>query len=140
MNIDTIVSSVLNKITKEKETDVITAWNCAKLLLGAVKRVEMDLRKEIVETNFKDAKLGTTTIDVGVRQLKFTKSLDYKVNEDELAVMADKLEKAFIDVGNLMQVKHTLNVKEYKALSPEDQNLVNNCITITESAPKLEIK
>lgn len=139
MNSEKIIGSLLNAI--EKEESVINAWVAVKEILDFVKRSELTLRNKVIEDQFLATKIGTNNKDLeNGHMLKYTRSLSYKVNEDELSNIVQVLEDNFIDISSLMKVKHELSGTAYKKLSEAEKTIVNNCLTITESAPKLEYK
>lgn len=131
---------VKEELEKVKTENLVKSWVMAKEVLDTVKAIEMELRKAIVSEQFADAKIGSSKADSSLGQLTLTKGLSYKVGEAELSQLLTKFEEEFIDVGTLFKVKHELSLKEYKSLTDEQRNLVDECLTITEKAPELKIK
>lgn len=125
-------TNILNNL---KDKSLVEQWKYLSEVLAFVKAKEMEVRKAIV-SGLGELKIGTNHCG----DLVVTKKLNYKVDEGNLNNFAEKLEKEFIDIGSLFKVKHELVLKEYKALTDEQKNIVDNVLTITEGAPTLEIK
>jgi len=125
----------------EEQNELISRWNHAQNELKAYRELEMDLRKQIVSSLFDASKdEGTDYIELGNGyRLKVVKKLDWKLKNDNNQV-DDALEK--LDEGTaamLVKWTPTLSVSNFKKLSPELQNVFENCLEVKPAAPSLEI-
>ncbi len=130
-----VVSELNEKIGKG---EILSAWRQAKEVLDSGKNLEMRLRKELVDKSFTDSKTGKNTVDVDGGKLVYTKGYSTSVDEELFAIVAAECEKHFIAVGSLVKVSHSLNAKNYKALSNEDKAIVDKMLIVKEKAPTLE--
>lgn len=114
----------------------IEKWIEIKNQIKELQAQELELRKEIINEKFSNSVIGTNHND----NLTLVRGLTYKVNTDELNAIKDTLDNEFIDTKSLFKVSYSLNLKEYKNLTVEQKNMVDNCLTITEKSPDLKIK
>lgn len=133
-------------ITKEELTkkiadgDILTAWRQVAEILEYAKKLEMSLRKELVEKNFADAKAGVNKCELENGILSYTKTFKTEVDETLFQEVALLCEENFIDVGSLFNVKHSLVAKEYKKYSDKEKEIIDRMLVTKEQAPKLEFK
>lgn len=138
MKTEKIVKSIMNKLEK---IDLLDAWESSKELLDNMKEIELKLRNKVIAENFRISTFGSNSVEVGGKKLTYTRSLSYKVNEDELNTEAiANMESNLINLNDLFRITHGLNLNLYKKLDSDQQNIVNEVLTIRENAPKLTIK
>lgn len=133
--LDIAKEEINNKI---KNGETLTAWRQASEVLGWVKKIEMALRKELVEKNFAESKKGKNTVELEEGTLSFTKTYKTEVDETLFNEVAKECEKAFINVGSLFNVKHSLVASEYKQYSDAEKAIIDKMLVVKEQAPKLE--
>ena len=111
---------------------LISSWKEAKAKLEELKKLELTLRNDIIQ------EMGDTDkFEVGDDVFTIKRVTTYKVNEPELNQYSKELAENFIDIGSLFKVKHGLSVRDYKALSAEQKDLVDKVITIKDGQPSL---
>lgn len=136
----------LNELTTEQikglvaKGDILTAWRQAAEVLETVKKMEMELRKKLVQETFKESVAGKNKADVKGGELIFTKKFNTTVDETLFDKVAAEAEIIGVDVGGLFKVKHSLDNKKYKMLTEEQKGIIDQTLITKEAAPTLEFK
>lgn len=135
--------------------EVLNAWGRAKQDLATAKEVEMDWRKYVVSRAFPDPDEGTNKFDLGDGQtlkavISYNYNLDTDLNKvekvlDEIAKMGN--EGSFL-ADRLVKWEASFLLTEYRPLCEDDatdiqkaiKRKIDEVLTITNAAPKLEIK
>lgn len=118
----------------------IIAWNKSKEELAILKAKESALRKKVIAGYFPDARVGTNKhpLEQGW-ELKYTRSLDRKVDEAVLALMRSSLEAKGISVDRLVKYEPKLDGRAYNALGEASKLEFDQVLIIKDSSPTLEI-
>lgn len=129
--------------------ELIKSWNEAKLTLEAAKKLEMELRSKVIESEFVNHKeKGTENVELGAGyKLKavFKQSITF-VNsnkEGEVEKALTKLEKmgsegAFI-AERIVRWKPELSVTEYDKLDTKYRKVIDEIIVTKPATPSLEL-
>lgn len=132
--------------------NLIVSWQTAKSQLDAAVELERNLRKQVFEVCFPEAKEGTNNLDLGMGyKLKGVKKLNYNLvnGEGETETVLDQIanlgnEGHFI-AERLVGWKPALSLSEYKKLEANNpthakiKNMIDSVITITEGLPTVEV-
>lgn len=117
----------------------IRADSEAKPLIEA----EMVLRKEVVTLFFPESKEGTNTLALqNGWKLKYTKKLDYQVQQDVLAEVKDTLYSMNTPLDEIIKYKPSLSTSAYKTLrqlNPQACDLLDTALVVKLSSPTLEL-
>lgn len=124
--------------------ELVMEWRGAQTELEIIKEKEMRLRKEIaysiLDIERKEAYSKKHELGRGYF-LKATQVINYKLDAlDRVELVIDKLSemgKANVS-SDVFKWKPTLSETNYKTLDPETKNIVDECVSFTIGAPKLE--
>lgn len=119
----------------------IVAWKDAKLQLDAFKKLEMELRKELVSENFDHEKLeGTENLELGNDwKLKCVKKLSYKLDNQKGATVKALAAMPSYVAERLVKWEPKLSTSEYKKLDATNRAIIDEVLTITEASPSLDL-
>lgn len=129
---------------------VINEWREAQIQLAAAKKRESELREEILTGAFgfdrETFRTGTENYPLNAGfKLKAVFKLNYKLDntDDKVDKALSKIEKAgpegaFI-AGRLVNWKPELSTREYNALEPKYQKIIDEVLTISVGTPSLEL-
>lgn len=146
----------LNPLDAMSEDDLLMLWDSRKKSIEQAKESEMELRKYIVSRAFPNKKEGMNNKDLGNGYtLKAGVKYNYNLaDNDTVEKCLDEIAK----IGNqggfiadrLVSWQPSFLITEYRALQEEKDkgdrtaieilSVINEMLTITESAPTLEIK
>lgn len=116
---------------------LVAEWNAVQQSLKEIKKTELELRKRLLKELFPENVTGTIYTNVGDKRVKANFGLSYKVEEDALNIIGPELTDA---AANCIKWKPSLIMKEYKALSDEDRDLLDECITCKPALPSVSIE
>jgi len=133
---------------------LVETWSTANATLKQWKDYESKLRASLVKSCFSNAKIGINSYKVlddnnvpTGNTLKATIKYNYTIMKNEKVVPADYsnlpdiLNKIPYETAiKLIKWKPELNEKEYKLLSEEEKQIVNEFLIIKEATPSLELK
>ena len=128
---------------KQKNDDIVSRWERAKATLEAAKRLEMELREEIVAEHFKSNDVGTFHFDApDGRDLVCVKKLSYKLDRDGAWTAQDQLRPMLGAeiAARLIKWSPELSLTEYKLLPDEARSILEPALTIKPATPTLELK
>ena len=125
----------------EEAFAILQKWFALRGELTPLRDREMYWRKFLSRFYFRNPPEGTQKLDLGGGyDLVFQNTFTYKVDEVELENITAKEFKALkIPVDELIEYKPALNMKAYRALSAEQQKLVDRFIECKQDAPKLDV-
>jgi hypothetical protein len=126
----------------EVNLGTVAEWFRKKKDLIALQASEMLLRKRIFTHFFKAPKEGSGnwyTLDDGYR-LNGVHKINRSVDEPVMRAMWDDLCKQGVPMNNLIRMKPELNTKAYRELTEEQRKLFDQCLTIKDGSPELDIK
>ena len=113
-------------------------WNEVQKELKKVKSLEMKLRLELFPLFFPEPKEGTDRVDIGKGwKLKGTYKINIGVDKAAVDAVMDKLPEGFEDV--LLRYIPEVNIKAYKALSPEHRKVFAQCLIMKPGTPSMEV-
>ncbi len=127
------------------ENTVTTAdvglWYQAKQELGVIQTRERLLRDRIYGHFFQNPKEGVNKAEMPEKWLlNATRVVSRTVDDAAVKLYAAKFEEAGIAVASLIKYKPELVTAEYRKLSDEQRALFDNCLTIKDGSPQLELK
>jgi hypothetical protein len=102
---------------------------------------ERELRAKVVAAFGKkgDDATGTTNIELPAGwNLKIVQNLDYKLNDEKLDAALAQFDPVLAEA--LIGWKPSLATSVYKKLAPEQQALLNDCLTIKPSSPSVKLE
>lgn len=115
-------------------------WYEKKKVLDEVKGEEMELRKQVYSRTIeKNAAEGTNKYGLADGWIiNCTLPYNYKV-DPAIAAANPVLHEAGVDLNLLVEWKPELRVAEYRKLTEEQKDLVDNYLTITPGTPQMKI-
>jgi hypothetical protein len=130
---------------RAKHAAKILAWKSDADELAALKAREGQRRAELVEIFFKDAPVGTTTVDLGEG---YTLACEKKINFKVDPVKGKAAEAALRKLGEAGQLiadrifkwKPDLSVREFKALDKKQLAIVSPAVTESPATPSIELR
>lgn len=126
---------------------LLVKWQNAKNALDEAKRVESELRREVMETlySFDENELreGTENVELGNGYIaKAVFKVSHKLTNDVDAAL-DKLdamgEEGVFIAKRLVKFEPKLSVSEYKKLAPEYRAVIDMAVVTKPSMPSFEI-
>lgn len=128
---------------QEMATDALTAeWWSVSQSLDAIKARELELRKELFARQFPNPVEGSAENKVQLGD-GWILQADYKINR----TVDDAVVSALMQGDNtralaqkVFRYKPELNLKDFKALSPEERALISEAVTEKPGTPALSIK
>lgn len=130
-------------IVKIKSDDLVSRWERAKVALDTAKKLESELREEVVAAFFRVNSTGTHHFDTSDgRDLVCVKKLNYKLDKDTTAAAQSEI-AALIGAelaGHLVNWKPDLSLTEYKKLPDAAREIIDRALTISPATPTLELK
>lgn len=133
-----------NTVTQED----LSQWYQLQEQLKKLKAAELLLRMKIFKGMIKDPKEGTNTVPLAEGWLlKGMHVINRDVDQAALAVNTavdpathmSRLSANGIHVEQLIRWKPELITKTYRTLTPEQQQIFDECLIIKEGSPQLEI-
>ena len=128
---------------KVKATDLVLRWERAKSALDAAKKLESELREEIVSAHFQQNSPGTHHFDTpDGRDLVCVKKLNYKLDKATTAQAQTEIAAIIGNelAGRLVNWKPDLALKEYGQLPDAARAIIDCALTITPATPTLELR
>jgi hypothetical protein len=124
-----------------KLDNLIICWDKEKAMLNVSKKVEKELRDEILSLAFTQRTTGTNKHQLGQGYfLKATFPLSYSVSEVDKETIDAKLSLLPTEIAaQLITWKPSLNKKVYDILNEEQKNLISDLIVIRPSSETLEL-
>lgn len=117
-----------------EQSKTLEAWRYASHQLTNWKTQESELRQQLAEQLFPNAKEGTNTLEIGNGwKLKLVAKTNYKVTGDERAVQNVHLQT------NAIKMKPELSLAAYKLLSDAHKAIVDEVLTTSPGMPALEL-
>lgn len=127
-------------MTNEEAFALLNDWYAKQQQLAELKVTEILMRKQLAKFYFPAAVEGTNRLPLGGGfDLIVQQPINRKVDEASLDSLAQKLRKAKVKVDELFPYKPSLSVSQYRELTPEQKLLVDQCLTIEEGTPSMEI-
>lgn len=138
-----VLSSIDNVADENERNERLTKiynWYTLSTQLKEVKDKEIEARKEIFAENFAGAKEGTNKFGLPDSWvLNATYPFNYKVDGPAFTASIDVLRKAGVQVDRLIEWKPELKISEYRTLTEEQKQLVDQFITITPGTPQIKV-
>jgi hypothetical protein len=128
---------------KVKATDLVSRWERAKSALDAAKKLERELREEIVAEHFQQNSTGTHHFDTpDGRDLVCVKKLNYRMDKATTAQAQTEIAAIIGNelAGRLVNWKPDLSLKEYGQLPDAARTIIDRALTITPATPTLELR
>lgn len=129
--------------------ELIQAWNNAKLQLEAAKKLEMELRFQVIESEFANHKeKGTENLELSQGyKLKAVFKQSYSFlngnKNDEVEKALTKLEKMGAEgkfiAERIVRFKPELSVTEYEKLDSKYRKVIDEIIVTKPATPSLEL-
>jgi hypothetical protein len=144
--------TTLSAEAKQALYDKISEWHKAKAKAAEWTAKEMELRKELVATYFKDGTEGTNNFNLEWgKQLKADIKVNRTVVKDQLnAILVLERQRLAEDpnyksnimpiIDTIVEYEPKLVVGEYKKLDAEQQKQVADLVTVKEGAPGLSLE
>jgi hypothetical protein len=131
----------------QKMNDLLMEWQALKAAIAAKKAEllplttrEVNLRKTIQELAFPSQAEGTKYYELGEKwRLSSAVRYERKINREQLPSVLMALSSSGVDATNLVRYTPELNVRTYRELPPEHQQLVDTCLETKPKAPELEL-
>lgn len=117
-------------------SDLIEQYNTAKSKLAHYKKLEHDLRLEVIEEIFPNAVEGTHNYYINNLEIKGTFKMNHKLDAKGLAKTGDDLTQA---EKECIVYKPSLVVGKYNALDASEREALDGFITTTPALPSLKI-
>lgn len=115
-------------------------WYKATAELAIAKAKEGMLRLRCFKGYFPTPVEGTNTAPLADGyELKGIHKINRSVEPGSLIVLADKFAEAKIAVGDLIEYKPDLKIKEYRTLTDDQRNLFDQALIIKDGTPDLKI-
>ena len=129
------------QLTKKQKADV-AEWNSIKEQIDGLKGQELVLRKKLFATVFKDPVEGSgnkADIENGyILQGKHT--INRSVDQAAAHALMEGSDNVKAVAEKIFVRKYSLDLKAYRTLSDEDQNLVADAVVAKPGTPALEVK
>jgi|TARA_R110001606_G_scaffold386854_2_gene551132 hypothetical protein len=127
------------KILEEFHSELINKWKAAKSAMDASKKLESELRIEVIENVFPNAGEGTSThffYDSQMdRKLKVNIRMNYKLN---LSDLKDWEELMTEEEAACIKRKPSLDLAKYRQL--EHSGLIDQCVEVSPGMPSLSLE
>jgi hypothetical protein len=105
-----------------------------------LKEKEAELRKEIFQSAFPNAKEGTNKLELAEGWvLNATLPINRKVDLAAFQAMKEQLLEHHIKVDQIVEFKPELSVKQYRCLTEEEVHLVDQFLIISEGSPQMKV-
>lgn len=135
------------EMTEEAKLELLFNWYNKKQELIKVQAQERALRDSVVsiflpgENGAVGGKEGTNTIKLATGdELKIVRPYDRKVDKAVFSSIVQQLMEKGIDVNEVIETKVELRVGNYKKLTEEQRNAMDECVTGKWGSPQVEIK
>lgn len=117
---------------------LIHRWHTAKTRLDEAKAEEAALRKEVIELFDPEKTEGTENIELANNwKLKAVKKLNYSLDRTATPAALEQLPAETAD--RLVAWSPKLSTSEYKKLSDEHKEIINEVLTIKPGAPTITL-
>lgn len=118
-------------------------WYVTKKQLSELKVKEMLMRTRIFRFFFPAPKEGTNTstplADGSGAVVKGQHIVNREVDKAALTVLQEQFVGAGIKVDDLIEWKPSLKISMYRELTDEQRHLFDQCLTVKDGSPQLEI-
>ena len=133
--VDFAKKNAQNKALRDaiEERDEIVKW------MSFAKTREMELRKYIAAQLFPAPDEGKNTIVKLGLEVTLGHKLNRKLDVERFDLLKDELTRKGVPVARLVEYNPALVMKEYRALLDQKRKLFDQVLTITPSAPELDI-
>lgn len=127
----------VNAVTQED----LNAWSEMQKQLGALKSAEMLLRTKIFKGLFPNPVEGTNSIPLGTEGwvIKAKYPINRKPDVALLTARAQELRDAGIVLEDVIRTVPELSTGEYRKLTDEQRNLLDQVMEVKPGSPALEI-
>lgn len=113
---------------------------CADDPAAGVSAREMQLRRQLAEIAFSNPEEGANDQELAAGFiLRLTYALTRKIDWPALQATREELASMGVSLDGLVEMKPTLRVAVYKALPAAARRVVDNALTISPAAPRLEV-
>lgn len=127
--------------------ELLLEWHDLQTRLRELKDRELSLRKTIFQMQFQQVE-GTQRVDLGagytlIGVLSCNRLLDTDAVEElrDHALNPDIADRfRALPLDSLIRLKPTLNLTGYRALTAEERNLFDRCLTMAYGTPSLTIE
>ncbi len=109
----------------------------AKAGLDKFKKLEKDLRIELLEELFPDTVEGTVSTELDGCEIKGTFKLSHKLSQADYEEEAEHFSDAEMDC---VAIKASLKMGAYNKLEPSERENIDACITVSPAMPTITIK
>lgn len=121
--------------------NLLAEWYLTTQAVLPLKEAESNMRKSIFSMAFPEPKEGTNSLKLADGYvLKGIYGYNRKVDNELLTNIFEKLVEAEIPIDMLVKYKPEVKVTIYKALSEQQRNLFDQCLTIEPGSPSLKIE
>ncbi|CAM0073312.1 hypothetical protein VPHK251G3_0055 [Vibrio phage K251 g3] len=136
---------MIKQFTEDMTLDQkILAWSQNSELLGQVKALEMQQRKQLFEALFPDPKVGTQHHELGAGyKVTAVYKMDTKLDEAAFELILPEIEKlgdkAKAELLEAVKYKPSLVAKGYKDMSTDVKELFDEAVTTKPASPSLKL-
>jgi hypothetical protein len=131
------------EMTPEAKLELLFNWYNKKQELQTVQAQERALRDTVVSIYLPEdqKKEGTNTVKLPTGdELKIVCGIDRKVDKAIFSNIVQELMEKGVDVNEVVETKVELRVGNYKKLTEEQRNVMDECVTSKWGSPQVSIK
>lgn len=132
-----------NEMTPEAKLQLLGEWFLKKQELQKIQAQERTLRDTVVSLYLPESekKEGTNTIKLPTGdELKIVCGIDRKVDKAIWSSILPQLCELGVDVNEVVETKVELKVGNYRKLTEEQRNVMDECVTSKWGSPQVSIK
>lgn len=130
----------MNPLNDPASMKMLADWQKLRTQVAKLADEEMSLRKQIAEVFFVNPKEGTNKFKLNAG---YVLTLDHKISRRPDRALLDQFRDTFdgagINLDDLIRNTPELRVGEYKKLTPDQQAMFDQVLTIKPSAPSISI-
>lgn len=131
------------QLSESAKMELLFNWYNKKQELARIQAEERALRTTVVNTFLPEAnkKEGTNTIKLSTGdELKIVCGMDRKVDKAIWSNILPQLCEVGVDVNEVVETKVELRVAAYKKLTPEQRDVMDECVTSKWGSPQVSVK
>lgn len=132
-----------NQLSEAAKMELLYNWYSKKEELKAIQASERALRETVVNAFLPESekKEGTNTIKLPTGDdLKIVCGIDRKVDKAIFSNILEALLEKGVDVNEVVETKVELRVANYKKLTEEQRNVMDECVTSKWGSPQVSVK
>lgn len=131
------------EMTPQAKLELLFNWYNKKQELQTVQAQERALRDTVVSLYLpnEEKKEGTNTVKLPTGdELKIVCGIERKVDKAIFSNIVEQLIEKGVDVNEVVETKVELRVGNYKKLTEEQRNVMDECVTSKWGSPQVSIK